>query len=48
MPHMGTLRMMRLMDSIRAAWGIEYPFEKAPAEEAPAKAAAPAEKEEEA
>lgn len=30
MPHMETLRMMRLMDSIRAAWDIEYPFEKAP------------------
>ncbi len=30
MPHMETLRMMRLMDSIRVAWDIEYPFEKAP------------------
>ncbi len=30
MPHMETLRIMRLMDSIRAAWNIEYPFEKAP------------------
>lgn len=29
MPHIETLRMMRLMDSIRAAWRIEYPFERA-------------------
>ena len=28
MPHLETLRMIRLMDSIRAAWGIEYPFER--------------------
>ena len=28
MPHAQILRMMQLMDSIRSAWGIEYPFEK--------------------
>ncbi|MCR5421436.1 MAG: Gfo/Idh/MocA family oxidoreductase [Lachnospiraceae bacterium] len=28
MPHAQILRMMQLMDSIRGAWGIEYPFEK--------------------
>ena len=28
MPHIETLQMMQLMDSIRAAWGIEFPFEK--------------------
>lgn len=28
MPHAEILRMMQLMDSIRSAWGIEYPFEK--------------------
>ena len=28
MPHSETIRMMRLMDSIRKAWGIEFPFEK--------------------
>lgn len=27
MPHSETLLMMRLMDSIRAAWGIKFPFE---------------------
>lgn len=27
MPHSETLRMMRLMDSIRKAWGITFPFE---------------------
>lgn len=27
MPHAETLRMMRLMDSIRAAWGMKYPME---------------------
>ncbi len=28
MPHTEILRMMQLMDSIRSAWGIEFPFEK--------------------
>ncbi|MBQ7588397.1 MAG: Gfo/Idh/MocA family oxidoreductase [Lachnospiraceae bacterium] len=28
MPHAEILRMMQLMDSIREAWGIEFPFEK--------------------
>ena len=28
MPHAQILRMMQLMDSIRSAWGIEYPFER--------------------
>ncbi len=28
MPHIETLRMMRLMDSIRSAWEIEFPFER--------------------
>jgi hypothetical protein len=28
MPHAEILRMMQLMDSIRGAWGIEFPFEK--------------------
>ena len=28
MPHAEILRMMQLMDSIRGAWGIEYPFER--------------------
>ncbi len=28
MPHTEILRMMQLMDSIRSAWNIEYPFEK--------------------
>lgn len=28
MPHSETIRMMRLMDSIRKAWGIEFPFER--------------------
>ena len=28
MPHAQILRMMQLMDSIRGAWGIEFPFEK--------------------
>lgn len=27
MPHADTLRIMRLMDRIRAAWGLVYPFE---------------------
>ena len=27
MPHAEILRMMQLMDSIREAWGIEFPFE---------------------
>ena len=27
MPHADTLRIMELMDSIRAAWGLSYPFE---------------------
>lgn len=27
MPHAETLRMMRLMDSIRADWGLKYPME---------------------
>ena len=29
MPHIETLQMMQLMDSIRGAWGIVYPFEQA-------------------
>lgn len=28
MPHSETLRMMKLMDSLRAQWNIVYPFEK--------------------
>ncbi|MCR4807485.1 MAG: Gfo/Idh/MocA family oxidoreductase [Lachnospiraceae bacterium] len=28
MPHAEILRMMQLMDSIRSAWGIEFPFER--------------------
>lgn len=28
MPHAQILRMMQLMDSIRSAWGIEFPFER--------------------
>ena len=28
MPHTEILRMMQLMDSIRSAWGIEFPFER--------------------
>lgn len=28
MPHSEILRMMQLMDSIRSAWNIEFPFEK--------------------
>ena len=28
MPHIETLQMMQLMDSIRSAWGIVYPFER--------------------
>ena len=28
MPHAEILRMMQLMDSIRSAWNIEFPFEK--------------------
>ncbi|RSX54420.1 oxidoreductase [Bifidobacterium goeldii] len=27
MPHADTLRIMELMDQIRAAWGLKYPFE---------------------
>lgn len=27
MPHAQTLRMMRLMDDLRARWGVKYPFE---------------------
>lgn len=27
MPHADTLRIMKLMDEIRAAWGLRYPFE---------------------
>ncbi len=27
MPHAETLRIMRLMDEVRAAWGLHYPFE---------------------
>lgn len=30
MLHSETLRIMRLMDSIRRAWGIEFPFERVP------------------
>jgi len=30
MPHIETLRMMQLMDSIREAWEIEFPFERMP------------------
>ena len=28
MPHYQIIRMMQLMDSLREAWGIKYPFEK--------------------
>lgn len=28
MPHEETLRVMRMMDDLRAAWGIRYPFEE--------------------
>ncbi|MBQ7260773.1 MAG: Gfo/Idh/MocA family oxidoreductase [Lachnospiraceae bacterium] len=28
MPHYQSIRMMQLMDSLRDAWGIKYPFEK--------------------
>lgn len=28
MPHSETIRMMKMMDEIRAGWGIVYPFEK--------------------
>ncbi|MBT1182175.1 Gfo/Idh/MocA family oxidoreductase [Bifidobacterium sp. CP2] len=28
MPHADTLRIMSLMDEIRAAWGLKYPFEE--------------------
>ncbi|MCR4740861.1 MAG: Gfo/Idh/MocA family oxidoreductase [Lachnospiraceae bacterium] len=28
MPHFETIRMMQIMDSIREAWGIRFPFEK--------------------
>lgn len=35
MPHSETIRVMKLMDSLRKEWGIVYPFEKIP-EEAPA------------
>lgn len=28
MPHADTLRVMRLMDRIRAAWGLRFPFER--------------------
>ena len=27
MPHADTLRIMELMDSLRADWGLTYPFE---------------------
>jgi len=27
MPHAETLRIMRLMDGLRAEWGLRYPFE---------------------
>ncbi len=27
MPHAETLRVMRLMDGVRAGWGVRYPFE---------------------
>lgn len=28
MPHAETMRIMRLMDDLRASWGVVYPFEK--------------------
>lgn len=28
MPHAETLRMLEIMDSLRAEWGVRYPFEK--------------------
>lgn len=34
MPHAETLRIMRQMDTIRAQWGLVYPFEKEKTEEA--------------
>ena len=27
MPHMETLRIMKLMDSLREEWGVKFPFE---------------------
>lgn len=30
MPHSETIRMMKMMDAIRADWGIVYPFEEQP------------------
>ena len=27
MPHEESVRVMELMDSLRAAWGVRYPFE---------------------
>ena len=32
MPHSQTIRMMELMDSLRAQWGLRYPFEDAEAQ----------------
>ena len=28
MPHSETIKMMKIMDELRASWGVEYPFEK--------------------
>ena len=27
MPHAETIRVMKMMDAMRAEWGIRYPFE---------------------
>ena len=27
MPHAETIRVMELMDALRAQWGVKYPFE---------------------
>ena len=27
MPHSETIRVMELMDALRAQWGVKYPFE---------------------
>ena len=32
MPHSKTMQMMTQMDSLRAAWGVSYPFELSPAQ----------------
>ncbi|MCR5790598.1 MAG: Gfo/Idh/MocA family oxidoreductase [Lachnospiraceae bacterium] len=41
MPHYETVRMMLLMDSLRDAWGIRFPFEKDERREVPSEASQP-------